>query len=53
VLPGVVQNGRILWLAIPSGIAAVVGIVALSLQFTLARMERCPADTKTLMVASA
>jgi hypothetical protein len=48
VLPAADAHWPVLWLAIPASIAATLGILGSSLQFTLARMERSAADTRFL-----
>jgi hypothetical protein len=53
VLPSADAHGPVLWLAIPAAIAATIGILGLSLQFTLARTARSALDTHALPAAEA
>ena len=53
VLPSADAHGPVLWLAIPAGVAATIGILGLSLQFTLARTARSAADRRALPAAEA
>jgi hypothetical protein len=52
VLPGADARGEIMWLAIPAAIGAAIGLVGLSLQLSLALLQRSAHDRRQLAEAT-